>query len=515
MPALPTKPMEAADRARVSAIVREQLENDQYKAEVPGFVIGIWSPTQGVYRASFGQADLKSAAKPKLGSNFRIGSVSKTFTATVILELVDEGKLSLNGTVKQYVPGLARKYPGTGSRTVAQLLGMRSGLPEYTDAAVKYFTRAPQRIWTADQLIALAMQTGPVKPAGGAKSVYTNTNYVLLGQIAQAVTGTRMDRLVQQRLLGPLGLRHTIYPAATRTRLPEPLTHGYIGPSGAEEIKQLGGTTPAGTDVTNWNPSWGNAAGMMSSTIDDLARWSNGMFGNALLPSKLRKQRLVTTPMSDTLRYGLGIFGVVGSRWVGHEGGITGWATWALKDPTTGTVVVSSVNACCGGVVASLTLDVLKQLYPETFATGPLLQAGKRYVLSPTTSFTTPAGWRIDKDGTTDGISLKAAKPSVVFDIADVLTIPEGRTFESWTTLLRELEVEPGKTVGPLTPFSTASGLQGSTYTTRSVAGSTQTWFVTNGKQIARLDSRGSATAVASVRRELDRMARSITMTAP
>ena len=512
---LPTKPIATADRARVSAIVREYLSRDDYKAEIPGVIIGIWSPTQGVYRASFGQGDLRSASRPRLNSSFRIGSVSKTFTATVILELVDEGKLSLNGPVRQYVPALARAYPAIGARTVAQLLGMRSGLPEYADAAVKRVTTDPARIWTANQLVALGMRTGPVKPAGGKTSVYTNTNYVILGQIAEAVTKTRFDRLVQRRLLEPLGLRHTVYPAPTDARIPAPFTRGYVGPSGAEEIQKLGGAVEPGANVTGWNPSWGNAAGMMISTIDDLARWANGLSGNALLSPRLQRLRLATTPMGDSFRYGLGILKLLpGGRWTGHEGGIPGWSTWALKDPTSRTVVVTSVNACCGGTPVSLTIDILKRLYPETFVVGLLLQGGTPFKLSETTSFTPPSGWRIDSDQSAPGALLRAVKPGLTFEISDS-EIPEGHTYDSWTTLLHGVESEPGKIVSPLAPFTTTSGLQGYTYTTRSVAESSRVWFVTNGTTYVRLDVRGGASAVRTVSVELDQMARSITMTAP
>jgi D-alanyl-D-alanine carboxypeptidase len=515
LPPLPTKPMSAADRARISAVVRDVLRRDQYKAEVPGLLVGIWSPTQGVYRASFGRADPKSAAKPKLASSFRIGSVSKTFTATVVLQLVDEGKLRLNGTVKQYVPALARKYPAIGRRTVAQLLGMRSGLPEYADAASKVFTRATQRVWTANEAIALGMRSGPVKPAGGRTSAYSNTNYVILGQIAQSVTRTPFPRLIRERLLAPLGLRHTVYPAPTDVRLPAPFTRGYVGPSGAEEITKLGGAVSAGTDVTRWNPSWGNAAGMMISTIDDLARWGNGLSGNALLSPKLGKLRLAATPMNESFRYGLGILTLTGGRWTGHEGGIPGWSTWALKDTKSGTVVVTSINACCGGAPAAVTFELLQRLYPETFVIGRPLPGGTPYQLSETTSFTPPPGWTIDTSKTVEGLSLTAVKPGVVFDLSDAIEIPAGQTFASWTALLRDSEVAPGTTVSPLIPFATTDGQQGATYTTRSETQSTRTWFVTNGKKIARLTVRGSAASVNRVTQELDRMARSIRMTAP
>jgi D-alanyl-D-alanine carboxypeptidase len=515
LPALPKKPMGAVDRVRVSAVVRELLNKEQYKAEIPGLLIGIWSPTQGVYRAGFGQASLTSPASPKPADSFRIGSVSKTFTATVILQLVDEGRLSLTSTVRKVAPALARRHPAIGSRTVAQLLGMRSGLPEYADAAVKVATRNPQRVWTANQLIALGMRSGPVKPAGGRTSVYTNTNYVILGQIAEAVTGTRFDRLVRQRLLVPLGLRDTVYPAPIDTRLPAPFTRGYVGPGGAEEIQKLGGTIEAGADVTRWNPSWGNAAGMMISTIDDLARWANGVSGNALLSPRLQRLRLATTPVNESFRYGLGIMKLLpGGRWVGHEGGIPGWSTWALADPKTGTVVVTSVNACCGGTPAGLTVDILKRLYPETFVTGPPLPGGKPYQLSETTTLTPPSGWTIDPAGTVKGVNLRAVKPGVVFSIGP-LPFPEGQTFESWTTVLRDSRVAPGWVVSPLTPFTTTTGLKGATYTTRSAAESSQSWFVTNGAAIVRLDVNGSPSAVRAVAAEMARMARSITMTAP
>ncbi len=516
LPALPTKPMGAVDRARVTAIVNETLGRAQYQAEIPGLLIGIWSPTQGVYRAGFGQADLKSPARrPKPSDSFRIGSVSKTFTATVILQLVDEGRLSLAGTVRTYAPALARRYPAIGSRTVAQLLGMRSGLPEYANDAVKLQSGNPQRVWSANQLIALGMRSGPVKPAGGKPSVYTNTNYVILGQIAEAVTKVRFDRLVRQRLLAPLGLRDTVYPAPTDTRLPAPFTRGYVGPGGAEEIQKLGGTIEAGADVTRWNPSWGNAAGMMISTIDDLARWANGTAGNALLSPKLQRLRLVTTPLDESSRYGLGILKLLpGGRWVGHSGGIPGWSTWALADPKTGTVVVTSVNACCGGVPASLTVDILKRLYPETFVVGPPLPGGKPYQLSETTTLTPPSGWTVDPSRTVKGSNLSAVKPGVVFSVGP-LPFPAGQTFESWTTVLRDADVAPGRVVSPLTPFTTTSGQQGATFTTRSAAESTQSWFVTNGAEIVRLDVRGSPSAVRAVAAEMAQMARSITMTAP
>ncbi len=111
----------------------------------------------------------------------------------MILELVAEGKLRLDGRVATYVPRLAKRHPELGTRTIRQLLAMRSGLPEYTDALVgnavaKGWTT---KVWMPNQLIDFAFRAGPVKAPGAVPAVYTNTNYITLGQIAQAVTGRR------------------------------------------------------------------------------------------------------------------------------------------------------------------------------------------------------------------------------------------------------------------------------------------------------------------------------------
>ena len=153
----------------------------------------------------------------------------------MILELVAEGKLRLDGRVATYVPRLAKRHPELGTRTIRQLLAMRSGLPEYTDALVgnavaKGWTT---KVWMPNQLIDFAFRAGPVKAPGAVPAVYTNTNYITLGQIAQAVTGETLPELMRTRLLEPLALKKTLYPRITNTSLPSPSTRGYVGPQGA------------------------------------------------------------------------------------------------------------------------------------------------------------------------------------------------------------------------------------------------------------------------------------------
>lgn len=357
---VPTKPMSAEDAAAAAA--RAQLLTIIYPEEVPGVLLGVWDPAKGFYKGGFGTADTTSGRAPTPADTFRIGSVTKTFTATLVLQLVAEGKLRLDGRVASYAPKLAKRHPQLGLRTIRQLLSMRSGLPEYTDnmmgaSSSKGWT---SKVWEPNQLIDFAFKSGPLRPPNGTPAVYTNTNYIALGEVLTTVTGKTLPELVRTRLLEPLGLKRTVYPKIADTTLPSPSTRGYVGPEGAVEA----GVAP-GTDVTEWSASWGGAAGIMSSTLDDMARWAAARFGSALLPAGLRATRTgVAVPLNEYWRYGLGLQRV--GEWEGHYGGIPGWTTMAFRNTKTGTIVVASVNACCGPQTGALQQLVLERLYPGT-----------------------------------------------------------------------------------------------------------------------------------------------------
>ena len=512
LPPLPTKEMAPSDKARIAAAVTTLMTSEQFEADVPGLIIGVWSPTLGVYQGVFGKADVKSVTAPSVDDSFRIGGVSRTFTATVILELAGEGKLALNGQVKTYLPELAKRYPPIGTRTVAQLLGMRSGLPEYADSIAKQFPASAHRTWTADELLELAMESGPVTPAGAATSVSVNTNDVILGELAQAVTGTPIDELVRQRLLKPLRLTHTVYPTADRVELPTPFTRGYVTPSGSEALKGVGSSVAAGTDVTDWNPSWSNAGGMMSSTLEDLGRWGNGLLGNALLAAGLQQARLQTVPQTPQWTYGFGIVALPGGHWIGHGGGIPGWSTWVLHNLRTGMTVVTSINSCCGEVPASFTLLLLKTLYPATFVGGGP-KATTLFKLSRTTSFTPGPGWVTDRSGTPEASVVTASKDGTRMKLTDAYRLRDGQSLETFVALFQNAErSSPQTRVTRAKPFTTASGSRGFTWESDGPTRETRTWLVTNGTRIARLEGYGAPTSVTEAGAELSAMARSITM---
>jgi D-alanyl-D-alanine carboxypeptidase len=367
---LPTRPMSPEDAAFVQA--RGELAMLLGGVDMPGLLIGVWDPQKGVYKGAFGVADTASGRAPVAADAFRAGSVTKTFTATLILQLVAEGKLRLDGRVSAYAPKLAKRHPEVGQRTLRQLLSMRSGLPEYTDALVGIAPArgwTPDKVWSPNQLIDFAFKSGPVTAADAPSATYVNTNYITLGEVASAVTGKTLPDLVRSRILEPLGLKRTIYPRLADASLPSASTHGYVTAGGLADFAKYGSTVAAGTDVSDWSPSWGGSAGIMVSTLDDLARWAAARFGSALLPAKLRTERTRTAapfpPFGPSARYGLGL--QLLGQWEGHFGGIPGWTTMAFRNTKTGVIVVASVNACCGPQT-SVLYNTLGRLYPGTLS---------------------------------------------------------------------------------------------------------------------------------------------------
>ena len=363
---LPSAPMAGADAAVIDASVTTLLK--EAKGGVPAMIVGIWDPQRGVFVKAFGDADTatKRAATPD--DAVRIGSVTKTFIATLILQQVAAGTIDLDAPASQYVPELSAKYPAIGDVTVRHLLAMQSGLPDFENAVLGRMGSEPaatEKAWTADDVIATAFAAGNAPTSPATPAVYTNTNYTVLGEILEAVTGTSLHDLVSEKLLVPLGLKHTQYPEIADTTLPDPHTNGYVGKADVGVFATDGGKVAPGTDTTDWTASWGGAAGIMSSTITDLATWAQADFGSALLPEDLQKQRMETAQLDQGGKYGLGI--MTFGPWVGHLGGIPGWGTFAMKNQDTGTIVVLAANSCCG-LAQRAELGLVEQFYPGLMA---------------------------------------------------------------------------------------------------------------------------------------------------
>jgi CubicO group peptidase (beta-lactamase class C family) len=245
----------AALQATVNATAKELL--------VPGALVFLSTP-QGKFTVTYGTTTLGATIPPRADTHFRIASNTKTMTAAVIVQLAQEGQLDLDDPVSKYVPGV----PDGDQITIAELLTMRSGLYNYTDAPEisASLDRDPTKVWTPDEVLAIAFKHPPSFPPGTAYQ-YCNTNYALLGLIAENRDhGKPLARILQDRLFGPLGMKDTALPAATSNTLPEPYSHGYLyGSSSFALVDQpyppdVQAAARAGTlepnDVTGQNPSY-------------------------------------------------------------------------------------------------------------------------------------------------------------------------------------------------------------------------------------------------------------------
>ena len=357
LPTLVSTPMSAEDSAGIDTIANATLES----AGIDALYVGVWDPARGAFVKAYGTADVATGRPASIDDSFRIGSTTKTFTATVILQLVDEGKLALDATLAEAAPGVAKKYPTIADRTIEQLLSMTGGIPDYTevpDGVVAGVAADPSRVWTADEIIASGL-TQPLTPVG--TTAYSSTSYLLLQEVAEEVGGAPLAQLIADRVTGPLGLTHTVLPPDTDTTLPEPSAHGYIGEACAAQIAALGGTVTADTDSTDWNVSYTQGSGGITSTLVDLGTWAASMSGSSLLSPELAAQRVDFGKSPDGLpSYGLGIMGA-GPMW-GHSGEVFGWEGYAFHDPATGATVVIYSNSCGTGAPLSVLITAYAPL---------------------------------------------------------------------------------------------------------------------------------------------------------
>jgi D-alanyl-D-alanine carboxypeptidase len=287
---------------------------DLVAAGVPGVVVLVRRDGRTVQLAG-GYSNLEKKTPMRVGDRFRIGSVTKSFVATVVLQLVGEGKLSLDDSIEHWLPGLV---PNGGMITVRQLLSHQSGLFDYlNDERVlkPYLSGNFGYVWTPPKLVAVST-SHPALFAPGAKFSYSNTNYIVLGLIVEAATKDTIKAQLRKRIFGPLGLRSTLL--ATSQRIAGAHARGYL-----VQGKKL-------QDVTLVSPSYAWTAGAMVSTASDIARFYRALLGGQLLPPDLLQAMKTTTD-----RVGLGLFQTPSlcgrpDLW-GHDGALAAYLTLAFN----------------------------------------------------------------------------------------------------------------------------------------------------------------------------------------
>jgi D-alanyl-D-alanine carboxypeptidase len=339
------------DRNAVDTIVAEQLA----ATDIPGAIVGVWLPEQGVYVQTYGVGNRETGDPPRVDDHCRIASITKTFVATVLLQLVDEGAITLDTPISAFDLDFAQ----SARATLADLLGMTSGIFDYThdEAFIANYDANPLLPFTPDDALAIARRYPPLF-APGTDVSYCDTNTVIAGKMAESVTGISIEQLLHDRIFAPLGLHETSFP--TEPALPEPVLHGYAQPEA---------TSPM-TDVTRSNPNVGWAAGAMVSTLQDLSVWSNALAGGSLLSSAMQEKRLRTRPLhpDQPVRYGLGIAELYG--FLGHNGSIAGYSSMMLHDPVIDATVIAVANlsGIHNGAADPIALHIIQQFFPERFA---------------------------------------------------------------------------------------------------------------------------------------------------
>ncbi|WAL93337.1 serine hydrolase domain-containing protein [Streptomyces sp. Je 1-369] len=300
---------------------------------VPG-VTGQAKDAYGTWNGTSGVGDLTTGRPRGPRDHYRIGSVTKTFVATVLLQLAGEGKLDLDDTVDDWLPGLVRGNGHDGKHiTVRQLLNHTSGIYDYyadDDFAASFrlrdgFFEHRYDTWRPEQLVAVAMRHEPTSATPGKTWHYSDTNYIVAGMILEKVTGHAYADEVRTRIIEPLGLRGTTIPR-TGAGMPRPSSRAYS--------KLSDDSTGPSYDVTEFNPSAAWTSGGMISDSADLNRFHAALLGGRLLPERQLAEMTTTVPMSaehpEAARYGLGIAVrklSCGQEVWGHHGGILGSTT--------------------------------------------------------------------------------------------------------------------------------------------------------------------------------------------
>ncbi|MEV0550542.1 serine hydrolase domain-containing protein [Nocardia salmonicida] len=298
-----------------------------------------WTVTAGV-------ADLNTGRPFPDHARLRIASNTKPFVATVMLQLVAEGKVELDAPVERYLPGVVHGPGIDGNRiTIRNLLQHTSGLPEYaaefgTPPEPGQIAGLTEEVRWGTTDIAAAVRNVLTTPADfepDAQWAYSNTNYAVAGMVIEEITGNPIGTEITHRIIEPLGLRDTYYPSPDEVDIRGPHPKGYTDISGVR------------VDYTSQNVSWAGAAGAMVASGADLNHFFIALLDGKLLPpEQLAEMKNVRpTGVDSTWAYGLGLARITmscGNELWGHTGGLSGTVTYDGVVPTTGRAITIALN---------------------------------------------------------------------------------------------------------------------------------------------------------------------------
>lgn len=331
-----------------------------------GMAAAVWIG-DGSWQTTYGVADLDTKAPYRAEDYVRIASITKSFTATAILQLVDAGSLALTDVLDSYVPGVAN---GT-EITVQQLLGMQSGVYDFTSNAqfLADFDADPTMAWSEEKTIELIKANQPAF-APGAQLQYCDSNYVLLGMILEKIVGKPAGEVIAEQVVGTLALPGTSYP--TDASMPDPHPTAYRpGGDTSDGSKPFDNAANPPKVVNEVNPAVASTAGAMISTLADLRVWGEELAGGSLLTPETQALRISYNRFPNVpvnLGYGLGC--EVLNDFVGHNGAILGYSTVVMRDPKADVTIAAVANESTNfsTPTSNFAYGVIKTLYPSQWA---------------------------------------------------------------------------------------------------------------------------------------------------
>ncbi len=319
-----TTPMATRYRTAVDRVLR------QYR--FPGGLVSVRYPGDPDWSVALGEGDIATNTPMRIDHHFPIRSITKSFTVTLLLQLVREQAVTLDDRIERWVPGI----PNGRDITLADLAGNQSGIADYSGSPgfLAVFGSDFQHVFTEQELVDYAIPLSP-RFDPRAEYQYCNTNTVLLGMVAAKVTGVPLAEMLRTRIFAPLGLGRTTYPLTVPLPAPSPTPYAVDTTTGVTEVLEL------------ISPTALAGSGGMVSVLEDLATWAQALGDGRLIGPELQQERLdrsrVVTNGPEYERYGLGIGFLKG--WIGHTGTGLGFQAAAMYDPVTGAAIAVGLNA--------------------------------------------------------------------------------------------------------------------------------------------------------------------------
>jgi CubicO group peptidase (beta-lactamase class C family) len=382
------------------ATLQPQIEQAMKDNVIPGALVLIESPEHGDWQATFGTGEIGKSVPLTMDDSFRIGSNTKTMTSTIIMQLVQEGKLKLDDPISKFRPDV----PGGENITIQQLAEMRRGLYSYSfdPGFNETLDKDPQKAWTPDELLKIAF-SHPSNGPPGETFDYSNTNIVLLGVVIEQLTGMSAHDAFQQRIFEPLGLTHTELPEPTDASIPDPHPQGYQFGTNVETINSY--AVPAAElpdaldgslqpiNQTDANPSWGWTAGAGISTAEDLAVYVKALVGGGLLDPATQQIRLDSIQPTNPANPNVGGYGIglarFGTALIGHDGQIPGYSTVMVYDPKAeNTVIILTNLAAVPATGEGAALVILKLIVATLYGAAAVPSGDPAAVPGATTTTT-------------------------------------------------------------------------------------------------------------------------------